>query len=157
MPFTVQLSKERFKFSSTHFTIFSEDRAEALHGHNYSVSVNLEFKSLDEKTGLAAEFSDLKSIISEICDHLDEKVLLPSQSPFLNIEDENTNWKVTFANKHYSFPKMDCEVLEMVNTSSECLAQWLHEKLEIKFQKLGATFIEVEVKETQGQSVTFRR
>ena len=48
MPFQVSLSKERFKFSSTHFTIFNDSEAECLHGHNYLVSVDLGFKSLAE-------------------------------------------------------------------------------------------------------------
>lgn len=156
MPFQVSLSKERFKFSSTHFTIFSDSEAECLHGHNYQVSVDFDFKSLAEDTGLSAEFGYLKQKIDEVCESLDEKVLLPGNSPFLDLGETDTNVEVKFGPKFYSFPKEDCEVLDIVNVSSECLAKWIHSKLEAEFSNiLGLEELSVSIEETNGQSITY--
>lgn len=155
MSFVIQLAKQSFKFSATHFTLFSEERAEALHGHNYYVKVSVQFKSLDPDTGLAAEFSDLKMLIKKCCDQLDEKVLIPSQSPHLQIGEVDKNIELRFNHKFYSFPKEDCEVLPIVNTSSECLAQWVHQNLWPDFKKMGATALRVTLQETQGQGVSY--
>ncbi len=155
MSYIVHLSKETFKFSATHFTLFSEDRAENLHGHNYYVSVAIRFKTLDSETGLAAEFSELKKIVKEICETLDEKVLIPSLSPFLQIGQVDENIELRFGEKFYSFPSVDCEVLNILNTSSECLAQWIYEQLSTPLIKQGAEKFRVTVKETNGQSVSY--
>lgn len=155
MPFQVNLSKERFKFSSTHFTIFNDSEAECLHGHNYMVSVDLDFKTLAEDTGLSAEFGHLKSKIDDICAELDERVLLPASSPFLAIAEQGENYEVRFANKFYSFPMEDCVLLDVVNVSSECLAKWFYGRLSDKFIAIGLEDLSVTIEETNGQAVTY--
>ncbi len=155
MPFQVNLSKERFKFSSTHFTIFNDSEAECLHGHNYMVSVDLDFKSLAEDTGLSAEFSHLKDKVDIICAELDERVLLPGESPFLDIDETDTNFEVRFGPKFYSFPIEDCVILDIVNVSSECLAKWFHCRLEKNLMAIGLEALSVTIEETNGQSVTY--
>ena len=155
MPFQVNLSKERFKFSSTHFTIYNDSEAECLHGHNYMVSVDLDFKSLAEDTGLSAEFSHLKSRVDKICEELDERVLLPGLSPFLEIEENEENFDVYFGKKYYSFPQEDCFVLEIVNVSSECLAKYIHGRLSKEYFSIGLEEFTVTVEESSGQSVTY--
>ncbi len=155
MPFQVSLSKERFKFSSTHFTIFNDQEAECLHGHNYLVSVDLDFRSLAEDTGLSAEFGHLKSKIDDVCERLDEQVLLPAESPFLDIGETDTNYEVKFNDKFYSFPKEDCFLMDIVNVSSECLAKWVYHQLSRDFQAIGLEGLSVTIEETNGQAVTF--
>jgi 6-pyruvoyltetrahydropterin/6-carboxytetrahydropterin synthase len=155
MPFQVSLSKERFKFSSTHFTIFNAREAECLHGHNYLVSVDLDFRSLAEDTGLSAEFGHLKSKIDHLCAELDERVLLPTESPFLQIAEADGNVEVRFNDKFYSFPKEDCVLMDIVNISSECLAKWVHRHLKADFQAIGLEGLSVTIEETSGQAVTY--
>ncbi len=157
MPFQVSLSKERFKFSSTHFTIFNAREAECLHGHNYLVSVDLDFRSLAEDTGLSAEFGHLKTKIDDLCSELDEQVLLPAESPFLDIGETDTNFEVKFNEKFYSFPKEDCVILDIVNISSECLAKWVHKRLEADFHAIGLEGLSVTIEETNGQAVTYMK
>jgi 6-pyruvoyltetrahydropterin/6-carboxytetrahydropterin synthase len=154
--FQVVLSKERFKFSSSHFTLFSEDQAESLHGHNYQVEVRVDFKKLNPESGLAAEFHSLKKTIDDCLLSLDEKILLPSLSPYLDIGETETNIEVKFHDKFYSFPKQDCLVMEIVNTSSECLSQWLFEELKEPMLQLGAMHMSVSIFETPGQGVTYQ-
>lgn len=155
MSYIVELKKERFKFSATHFTIFSEDRAEKLHGHNYHVSINIKFKDIDEDTGLTVEFSELKNEIQKLCDLLDEKILIPAESPFLSVGEVEENIEVRYNSKLYSFPKEDCEILNTTNTSSECLAKWFYDELLSSFHKFSIKNFMVTIEETSGQSVTY--
>ena len=155
MPWSVGLSKDRFKFSATHFTIFSKENAERLHGHNYQVSLNINFKSLDPETGLAVELKKAKNILKTLCDRLDEKVLLPTKSPFIRINQNQNNMEIQFKNRFYSFPKDDCEPMDIVNTSLECLSQWFHGNLKESLEKLGAHSFSVTLEETKGQFISY--
>ena len=155
MAYSICLNKDRFKFSATHFTVFSKDRGEALHGHNYQVTLNIDFQDVHPETGLAIEFSKLKDILKNFCDILDEKVLLPGKSSFINIRENQNNIEIQFKDRFYSFPKEDCKILDITNTSSECLAFWLHKNLKTSLENFGAKKFSVTLQETQGQSVTF--
>ena len=155
MSFIVELKKQRFKFSSTHFTIFSEDRAERLHGHNYQVAVNIKFKVINPDTGISVEFSELKAMIQKLCDFLDEKILIPSTSPYLSIGEAGENIEIKFGEKFYSFPKEDCEILSIPNSSSECLAQWFYTELKDSMKELSVKGYMITIEETSGQSVTY--
>ncbi len=155
MTYSICLSKDRFKFSATHFTVFSEDRAENLHGHNYQVTLNIDFEDINRDTGLAVEFSKLKILLKNLCDTLDEKVLLSTGSPFMDIGESQGNIEVRFKDRFYSFPKEDCKLLDIVNTSSECLTHWLHKNLRDSLEDFDAKGFSVTLEETQGQSVTF--
>ena len=155
MAYRVCLSKDRFKFSATHFTVFSENRAETLHGHNYRLTLNIDFEDINQSTGLVVEFSKLKILLKNLCDDLDEKVLLPTRSSFMKFNESQGNIEVRFKDRFYSFPRQDCKQLDIVNTSSECLACWLHKSLKTSFKDFGAKSFSVTLEETQGQSVTF--
>ena len=59
----------------------------------------------------------------------------------------------------YVFPRRDCALLPIPNTTVEMLAQMLTERLQGELEKLGAkglTAIEMEVEENFGQSAVYR-
>ncbi|HNI12541.1 MAG TPA: hypothetical protein PLL93_15490, partial [bacterium] len=101
----------------------------------------------------------------------DEKVLLPSESPYLKIEKITDNFRVVFHGegftKEYQFPCEDVQILPVNNISSEMLAKQLCEsfceKLMQTWQHLkpGSDISEVllavhvGVEETRGQSVKY--
>jgi len=62
-----------------HFTLFGPTKAEPLHGHNYRISLEVEGDELDEP--LLADTDSLKRRVRELCNELDDKVLLPSAAP----------------------------------------------------------------------------
>jgi 6-pyruvoyltetrahydropterin/6-carboxytetrahydropterin synthase len=165
--YTIKVSKEYFKFSAAHFTIFNDSEVEKLHGHNYRVRV--EIKSRNQQQGLIIEFRQLKNIIKQLCDSLDERILLPSESPLLKIVKENEQFHVVFNGagftKEYRFPCEDVEILPVINITVEMLAQYICESLT---QKLltecrspdhaypdSIISIEVEIEESTGQSVSY--
>lgn len=156
--YTVHLAKEPFKFSCSHFTILAADRAERLHGHNYQLRVDIAVEKVDTQLGFAFDFNVVKPMIRALCDELDERILLPTQSPFLRLKSEGERTEVTFGHKHYVFPTEDTLCLPLTNITSEELARHLCERLAQDMAKLSYwTDLQVHVEETRGQSVSYRR
>lgn len=154
--YVIHLAKEPFKFSCSHFTILASDRAERLHGHNYQVRVSIKVKGTDPKLGLAFDFNEVKPLIRRFCDDLDERILLPINSPYLSLKSEGAQMNVGFGAKRYSFPVEDILGLPLVNITSEELARYACEKLALRMQALPSwTEVEVNVEETRGQSVSY--
>jgi 6-pyruvoyltetrahydropterin/6-carboxytetrahydropterin synthase len=156
--YTVHLAKEPFKFSCSHFTILAADRAERLHGHNYQVQVDISVDKVDPKLGFAFDFNAVKPLIRALCDELDERILLPTQSPYLKFDDDQTRVEVSFGRKRYVFPSEDTRLLPLINITSEELARHLCERLAMAMNALPHwTALRVHVEETRGQSVSFQR
>ncbi|MBX3020932.1 MAG: 6-carboxytetrahydropterin synthase [Bdellovibrionales bacterium] len=154
--FTVHLAKEPFKFSCSHFTILAPDRAERLHGHNYQVRVDIEVSDVDPKLGLAFDFNEVKPLIRALCDQLDERILIPLQSPYLKVTPSDRQIDVDFLDRHYSFPIGDVLSLPLANITSEELARWASEQLVGQMKNLPYwTALQVNVEETRGQSVSY--
>lgn len=157
MPYSLFLKKENFKFSSSHFTIFSSTSAEALHGHNYSVEVNVEFNDIDPSTELKFDFNEIKKVVREHCELMDEKILIPQHSPFLKIQTSPTHknhTEVLYGERFYCFPSNEVQLLPIANITTEALARYLHSCFLPKFPK-AIQKISVTVGETAGQSATY--
>lgn len=152
----IHLAKEPFKFSCSHFTILAADRAERLHGHNYQVRADIALAAIDPKLGMAFDFNAVKPLIRAFCDRLDERILLPANSPFLKIREEAGQIEASFAGKRYSFPKEDTLCLPILNVTSEELARFAAETFAREMQPLPHwTGLRVGVEETRGQSVSY--
>lgn len=157
----MNFSKENFKFSSSHFTMFNATEAERLHGHNYSVSLSLKTKDIDSELGMAIDFNEIKKIIKEACDFLDEYILIPENSGFLKINQEGQQIQVNFANKVYSLPESDVRLLALSNVTCEELAKYLALKISYEIKSLNQQHkvkiehINLTVQETSGQSVSY--
>ena len=85
----IEISKEYLNFSVGHFTIFDESHRENLHGHNYRIAAEIEAPIADG--GLTFDYNLIKRTMKELCEKIDEQVLIPQKSPFLKIENENSN------------------------------------------------------------------
>ena len=158
MSFTFRLKKENFKFSCTHFTIFGPNEGEKMHGHNYHVQVDLQFNDISKTDGLAVDFNLIKPIIKQICDELDEHILIPSSSPYVKIENTETQVNLGFNGKQYSLPKEDCKLLPLLNISSEELSRFMTERfLEECPKNIGLVKVEITIEETRGQGVTYSK
>src|SRR5688500_4358414 len=157
--FRVSVSKDYLVFASAHFITFSGHRCETLHGHNYRVGVVVE-GSLEPNAWYVFDFGVLKRIMRQLCDDLDHKVLLPTENPHLQISERDGSVNVEYDNKpRYMFPKRDCALLPVPNTTVEMLAELLTGQLQAAIANEGAngvTAIEMEVEENFGQSATYR-
>ena len=155
--YTINLHKEPFKFSCSHFTILTPTYAERLHGHNYQVRVTIAFHDVDPKLGLAFDFNSVKPLIRSFCDELDERILIPLNSPYLNLKDTGDQIEVQFLKKKYVFPKEDTLTLPIVNITTEELAKHACERIAKDMKDIPSwTQIKVSVEETRGQSVSYR-
>lgn len=137
---TIELAKENMSFSVAHFTIFSATERENLHGHNYSVQVLLEKKVAD--IGLSFDYRFYKQKMRELCKQLHQCVLLPANSPYLTISEQDGYYHVTFADEKMYFLKRDVTLLPLVNISVEELTQWFIEQLLQDQQQLAAHHIQ---------------
>lgn len=157
--YRVSVTKDYLVFASAHFITFSGHRCETLHGHNYRVGVTVE-GSLEPDSWYVFDFGVLKKIMRKLCDDIDHKVLLAEQNPHLQITESGDSVLVAYDRKpRYMFPKRDCAILPVPNTTVEMLAELLTTQLQAELDQVGAngvTAIEMEVEENFGQSATFR-
>ena len=157
--FRVQVSKDYLVFASAHFITFKGHQCETLHGHNYRVGVAVE-GTLDAETLFVLDFSILKQITRQLVDRIDHKVLLPTLNPKLSFREENERVSVDyFGQPTYVFPKRDCALLPIPNSTAEMLAQYLGVQVRQELADGGYTHLtslELEVEENYGQSATYR-
>jgi 6-pyruvoyltetrahydropterin/6-carboxytetrahydropterin synthase len=144
------LAKEDFKFSSAHFTLFSAERAELFHGHNYRVSLELSGSALDD-WGLLADLESIKEAVRRLCRKLDSRTLLPAQGPGLSWESREGEVEVRFGSRRYLFPEEDVLVLPLANTSIELLARFFWDDLAPQLRGSRIDTLAVSVEETAGQ------
>ena len=114
---TIDISKESLNFSAAHFTIFNEKERERLHGHNFHVRARV--KAPVDKNGLVFNYKILKEKLKEICFDLDEYVLLPEKSPYLNFSVRDDFLEVYFNNKIIPFLTTDVKLLPIYNATVE--------------------------------------
>lgn len=62
-------------FSSSHQLRHYEGKCENMHGHNFSVEVDVVGERLDPKLGLLMDFKELKRLLKIVTDELDHKHL----------------------------------------------------------------------------------
>jgi 6-pyruvoyltetrahydropterin/6-carboxytetrahydropterin synthase len=157
--YRVSVAKDYLVFASAHFITFAGHRCETLHGHNYRVSVVVE-GTLDPESWYVLDFGELKRIMRQLCDDIDHKVLLAVENPHLQIAEQGDSVTVAYDNKpRYVFPKRDCALLPVPNTTVEMLAELLAGQLQSELSKTstkGLRTIEIEVEENFGQSATYR-
>jgi 6-pyruvoyltetrahydropterin/6-carboxytetrahydropterin synthase len=151
---SIELAKEYFKFSAAHFLIFPDGSSERLHGHNYRVRVEIEARLTQH--GLVLDFKQVKPVVRELVDELDEHWLIPGRHAelrYLHREDGVT--EVEYRGLRYSAPRGDVIVLPINNTSSENLSAWvgreLARRLALRFPDVEIRRLKVAVEETSGQ------
>lgn len=143
----IELFKQAMNFSAGHFTIFSESERENLHGHNFSVYVMFEAEVMEN--GIAFNYNIYKKIILDICQLLDQVVLLPLKSPYLRIEESDEYIYAFFNGRKEKIPflRRDVKLLPMRNITVEELSQWFLQQLLVDVEKNQEHFIQaVEVK-----------
>jgi 6-pyruvoyltetrahydropterin/6-carboxytetrahydropterin synthase len=157
--FRVSVTKDYLVFASAHFITFAGHRCEGLHGHNYRARVTVE-GALNKESWFVFDFVELKKIMKRLCDEIDHLVLLPLTSDRVGVVEQGESVSVSVDGKpRYVFPRRDCALLPIPNTTVEMLARMLTERLHGELTAMGArdlTAIEMEVEENFGQSAVYR-
>lgn len=124
---TLELHKEFMKFSAGHVTIFSKDHRENMHGHNFRVRVHLTMPV--NENGMTVDYNFYKKLIKELCHSLNNFFLIPADSPYLSIHEDETRVHMTFNGETISFPHRDVKCLPLRNITVEELSFWFIEQL----------------------------
>lgn len=156
--FSIEVAKDYFNFASAHFLIFANGKREALHGHNYQVSVAVEGEL--DGAGVLLDFITFKPLVKRVCDSLDHRTLIQRESPLLRVRRGRKNVQILYRDQRIVLPQRDVILLPLANTSTELLAEYIANKIrEITRRGFPGTrlrFIEVGVEEARGQRGVFR-
>jgi 6-pyruvoyltetrahydropterin/6-carboxytetrahydropterin synthase len=153
--FKVRVTKDHLVFCSGHFISYEGDKCERLHGHNYRATVEIEGE-LDENR-YVFDFIALKHRTKAITDELDHRMLLATRNPLITIAEEPRSIRVHYRDREWVFPREDCVLLPIENTTAELLARWIMQRLLADLQKhhnYRPEVLRVEVEENVGQSAT---
>lgn len=129
MSYRVRLDKEHHVFSAAHFITFAGNVCERLHGHNYRVAVEVD-GPLDENQ-YVIDFIALRDELKAITDQLDHRMLLPTGHPLIQVTAGGQEVEVVFTpdNRRWIFPRGDCVILPIANTTAELLANYIGQQL----------------------------
>jgi 6-pyruvoyltetrahydropterin/6-carboxytetrahydropterin synthase len=154
--FKIRVTKDHLVFSSGHFISYEGDKCERLHGHNYRTAVEVE-GDLDENS-YVFDFIALKRLTKTITDELDHRMLLPTQNKLIGVDAGPTNVQVRYRDNSWRFPREDCVLLPIENTTTELLARYIGNKVleELRGRHgFHPRVLRVEVEENVGQSATY--
>lgn len=146
------------RFSSAHMVIGHETCGK-IHGHSYIVDVEVEGERSGQ-FGFVIDFKILKGITRKICKTLDHRVLIPVDSPDLEItyEDDDTVEFTVLGNLEYKLPKQDVVLLPIVSTTAESLSVYITEAIVSELDDTDKlNYIEVQVNEGIGQGASYRK
>lgn len=155
-PYTVRVAKDSLVFSAAHFITFNGGECERLHGHNWRMAVEV-YGSLDENH-YVFDFIALKDRAREITDRLDHRMLLPADNPLILVSGDEARISVHYQKRSWLFPRDECVVLPIANTTAELLAKWIGGELLVALReqhKFVPDAMRVEVEENFGQVATW--
>jgi 6-pyruvoyltetrahydropterin/6-carboxytetrahydropterin synthase len=148
----VRVSQDDLVFSAGHFITFAGG-CEPLHGHNFGVAAEVH-GPLDENH-YVVDFVALRNTLKSILGELDHRVLLPTGHARIQVEADEREVEVRLGERRWVFPRGDCVLLPIANTTTELLARHigrrLLEELEARFAAR-PSMVRIEVEECPGQS-----
>lgn len=150
--YRVLLQKEQLVFSAAHFITFAGDICECLHGHNYGVKAEVT-GPLDENQ-YVIDFIAFRDTLADIIRQLDHHMLLATQHPAIKLREENNEVITTFGEKRWVFPREDCMLLPIANTTAEQIAWWIAGQVRDRLKPAVGdrlSTLEISVDENHGQ------
>ena len=122
----VRISSNSLTFSSAHF-LFSKNKCERLHGHNFKVTFEVE--GTQNHHGMIFDILTLKSLGEQVCKELDHRILVPSKAKELKATINGDQIEITIAHKkRYSLPKDDVLFLPLEAITLEELIEYIFMK-----------------------------
>jgi 6-pyruvoyltetrahydropterin/6-carboxytetrahydropterin synthase len=154
--YKVRVTKDYLVFCSGHFISYEGDRCERLHGHNYRAAVEVE-GDLDENH-YVFDFIALKNRTKAIIDDLDHRMMLATENAHICVEAGPKSVHVRYRDREWLFPRDDCVLLPVENTTAELLARYVGQRLLADLRQhhgYRPAILRVEVEENIGQSATY--
>ena len=152
--FSVRVTKDSLVFSAAHFITFNGRICERLHGHNWRVEAAVD-GPLDPNH-YVFDFIALRDGLQSIVADLDHRVLLPQHHPQIQVVviPEVNEVEARFEDRRWLFPREDCVILPVANTTAELIARWIAGTLVNRLQltrQHGLTRLRISVEENFGQ------
>jgi 6-pyruvoyltetrahydropterin/6-carboxytetrahydropterin synthase len=154
--YKVRVTKDHLVFCSGHFISYEGDKCERLHGHNYRATVEVE-GVLDDNY-YVFDFIALKHRTKAITDELDHRMMLATRNALIAVEAGAQSVRVRYRDREWVFPRDDCVLLPIENTTAELLARYIAQRLieDLRRQhNYQPEVLRVEVEENVGQSATY--
>lgn len=100
------------------------------------------------------DYGVIKSVIRDLCDAIDEQVILPENSPHLQLIDEDGYTVAVFNGERIPFLKRDVTVLPIANTTVEEFSNYfLHKVLNHpELKDRGIVKMTIKVSSSPGQT-----
>lgn len=153
--FKVRVTKDHLVFCCGHFISYHGHQCERLHGHNYRAAVEVE--GVLQEDYYVFDFIALKKRTKEITDELDHHMLLATRNPVIAVDETPKCVRVNYEDREWVFPRGDCILLPIENTTAELIARYiasrLWESLKVN-ENFTPAVLRVEVEEAPGQSAT---
>lgn len=153
--FKVRVTKDHLVFCCGHFISYHGHKCERLHGHNYRTAVEVE--GVLQEDYYVFDFITLKRRTKEITDELDHHMLVATRNPVIAVDDTPTCVRVRYEDREWQFPRGDCILLPIENTTAELLARYIAGRLWealVTHEHFTPEVLRVEVEEAPGQSAT---
>jgi 6-pyruvoyltetrahydropterin/6-carboxytetrahydropterin synthase len=146
---TIHIEKGSIGFAAAHFNCLGGGR-ELLHGHNYTVGLRAHGGVGGD--GAVVDFSILKEALRRVCDSFDHRMLVPTRSADVEVvEQPDGHVALTYRDgARFLFPGGDCVLLPMPNSTCECLAAHILERVRAILGEAPVR-LEVAVDESPGQ------
>ena len=127
-----------------------------MHGHNYRATVEVDGPLGED--WYVFDFVALKLLTLAITNELDHHMLVATKNPVIHVTDTGDAVEVSYRERRWLFPRGDCVLLAIENTTAELLAKYLAGRL---LEAIAAEFaltperLSVEVEENVGQSAVY--
>jgi 6-pyruvoyltetrahydropterin/6-carboxytetrahydropterin synthase len=153
--YKVRVTKDHLVFCAGHFISYEGDKCERLHGHNYRAAVEVEGEL--DANHYVFDFIALKHRTKAITDELDHRMMLATRNKLIAVEERAASVRVRYRDREWVFPRDDCVLLPIENTTAELLARYIASRLVEDLRRLHQfvpVVLRIEVEENVGQSAT---
>ena len=153
--YRVRVANDSTFFAAAHFITYDHDVCEALHGHNFVTAVTVEGPL--NRNQYVVDFVALNRLVGELLAELDHRVLLPMEHDQIRVAVHGEEVEVRFPGRRWVFPRNECALLPLANTTVELLTRHLAQGLLARlsavtgFEEFRVT---VEIEESPGWSAT---
>jgi 6-pyruvoyltetrahydropterin/6-carboxytetrahydropterin synthase len=153
--YRISIARSEHKFSCAHMTVFPDGTKERLHGHNYTLALDVDVERVDFASMIP--FAVIKDEIRALCKEWKERVFIAQANPFVAIVRDDSELEVTVCGARYVFPRGDVLLLPIDNISAEALAAHTAQLLRARLSSVlpaHVTALTSTVEESQGQGAS---
>ena len=133
--FSIRIFNDDLVFSAGHFITLGDGKCERLHGHTYRAAAEVH-GPLDEHQ-CVIDFLAVRDALKGILAELDHRMLLPTGHPTIHVSARAGEIEATFGDRRWVFPKDNCLILPIANTTTELLAQYVAGRFHAALVALG--------------------